>query len=142
MRLFDVLLPVHPAGRHGAVHHHARVARPSDEARAALFGAAAGALTLALLGFTWGGWSTRGKAEDAAAARAQAAVVSAVAPLCVERFRRDPQVAVNSARLAQAHPWSRATLIDHGGWAALPGPQDAVRAAALARACADLLVPS
>ena len=44
-------------------------------ARSALWGAAAGAIALAIVGFSWGGWVTGGTAETLAKNRAATAVV-------------------------------------------------------------------
>src|SRR5205085_10371658 len=57
------------------------------ETKPALWGTAAGAIALAIAGFTWGGWVTGGKADADATQRANAAVVVALAPICVEKFK-------------------------------------------------------
>jgi len=46
----------------------------------ALWGAAAGAIALAIVGFNWGGWVTGGTAETLAKNSAATAVVAALAP--------------------------------------------------------------
>jgi hypothetical protein len=56
--------------------------------RAGLWGAAAGAIALAIVGFSWGGWVTGGSAETLAKNRATTAVVTALTPICVEKFDR------------------------------------------------------
>jgi len=64
----------------------------SKETKAAvqpvLWGAAAGAIALAIVGFNWGGWVTAGAAETLANSRAATAVVAALTPICVEKFRQ------------------------------------------------------
>lgn len=50
-----------------------------------LWGAAAGAVALAIVGFTWGGWHT----EKGAAQRAQTAVQIALIPECVREVMAD-----------------------------------------------------
>jgi len=50
-----------------------------------LWGAAAGAIALAIVGFTWGGWHT----EKGAAQRAQTAVQIALIPECVREVMAD-----------------------------------------------------
>lgn len=57
------------------------------EIKPALWGAVDGAIILAIAGFSWGGWVSGGKAEADATQRANAAVVVALALVCVERFR-------------------------------------------------------
>ncbi len=51
------------------------------ETKPALWGIAGGAIAMAIVGFTWGGWVTGGTAETAATQRANAAVVVALAPV-------------------------------------------------------------
>ena len=58
----------------------------------ALYGAAAGAVALAIVGFSWGGWVTGGTAKQMAANRAKLEVVAALVPICVEQSKQDPQV--------------------------------------------------
>ena len=53
-----------------------------------LWGAVAGAIVLAIFGFNWGGWVTGGTAERLAVGRADAATVSALAPICVAQFQK------------------------------------------------------
>ena len=50
-----------------------------------LWGAAAGAVALAIVGFSWGGWHT----EKGAAQRAQTAVQIALIPECVREVMAD-----------------------------------------------------
>ncbi|MGE0853801.1 MAG: hypothetical protein AB7O44_30010 [Hyphomicrobiaceae bacterium] len=54
-----------------------------------LWGAAAGAGALAILGFTWGGWVT----ASTAAQQANAAVRTAMIPFCVKEVMADPAAA-------------------------------------------------
>ena len=51
-----------------------------------LWGAAAGAIALAVVGFSWGGWSTSG----GAAKQAEAAVLTALVPVCAKDVMEDP----------------------------------------------------
>jgi hypothetical protein len=51
-----------------------------------LWGAAAGAVALAIVGFTWGGWSTSG----GTAKQVEAAVQTALIPGCVKEVMADP----------------------------------------------------
>ena len=53
--------------------------------RPALWGAVAGAIALAIVGFSWGGWVTGGTAETLARNSAATAVVAALTPICVEK---------------------------------------------------------
>ena len=51
-----------------------------------LWSAAAGAIALAVVGFTWGGWSTSG----GTAKQVEAAVQTALIPFCVKDVMADP----------------------------------------------------
>ena len=112
------------------------------EAKPALWGVAIGAVALAIVGFGWGGWTTRSKADGAALTRSNEAVVTALAPVCVDRFRRAGDAPANLAALRKVDSWSQGDFVEKGGWAAVPGDHTAERLSAVAKACAGLLVPA
>jgi hypothetical protein len=112
------------------------------ETKPALWGVAGGALALAIAGFTWGGWVTGGRAEADATQRANAAVVVALAPACVEKFQNAADVSDNLAALKKVDSWSQGAFVEKGGWASLPGSNSPERVSAVAKACASLLVPA
>lgn len=109
------------------------------ETKPALWGAAVGAAAAAIVGFTWGGWVTGGKAETTAQTRADHAVVMALAPVCAERFQRASEAKVNLAELRKADSWSQGDFIEKGGWAAVAGSNAPGQVSAVAKACAELL---
>ena len=94
---------------------------------------------MAIVGFTWGGWVTGGKADTDATQRAHAAVVVALAPVCVERFRNAGNVSANLIALKKADSWSQGEFVEKGGWAAVPGSNSPEQLSAVAKACAALL---
>lgn len=108
------------------------------ETKPALWGMVGGAAVMAIVGFTWGGWVTGGKAESTAAQRANAAVVGALAPICVEKFKGATDVPANLAALKKADSWSQGEFVEKGGWAAAPGSSPE-QVTAVAKACAVLL---
>lgn len=113
------------------------------ETKPALWGAAAGDAALAFIGFNFAGWTTSGKAEIAAVARANTAVVTAMAPMCVDRFRKASDVAANTEALKKTDSWAQGDFVEKGGWATMPGatvPADQL--GAVAKACAVLLAPA
>ncbi len=112
------------------------------ETKPALWGAAGGALLLAIVGFTWGGWMTGSKAEADASQRATTAVVAALAPACVERFQHAAEAPANLAALKKTDSWSQGDFVEKGGWAAGPGTNPPEQVSAVAKACASLLVPA
>jgi aminoglycoside phosphotransferase (APT) family kinase protein len=109
------------------------------ETKPVLWGVAGGAVLAAIVGFTWGGWVTGGTAESGAAQRASAAVVVALAPICVERFQSAPEVAANLAALKKVDSWSQGDFVEKGGWATSPGSKPSDQVSAVAKACAALL---
>lgn len=109
-----------------------------SEVKPALWGAAGGAIGLAILGFTWGGWVTSGTAEAMAKLRASTAVTSALAPICVDKFQRQADAAASLAELKKANSWQRGDFVEKGGWATMAGSTSAD--STVAKACAETLV--
>lgn len=102
-----------------------------------LWSAAGGAVACAVVGFTWGGWVTGGSAEKAQIAAAHDAVVVALAPICVERFRGQSDAAVKIAELTKASSWDRGNVVAKSGYATMPGSKNAD--SDVARACGEIL---
>jgi hypothetical protein len=109
------------------------------ETKPALWGMVGGAIAAAIVGFTWGGWVTGGSADTAAKQKVDAAVVVALAPVCVERFQRSPDVSANLDALKKADSWSQGAFIEKGGWATAPGSKAPDQLSDVARKCATLL---
>jgi hypothetical protein len=110
-----------------------------SETKPALWGAAGGALALAIVGFTWGGLMTTGTANKLADQRADSAVVAVLTPICVEKFQHSGDATANLAALRKiSSNWEQGDFIEKGGWAARPGATSTDYV--LARACADKLV--
>ena len=109
------------------------------ETKPALWGVLGGAILVAIIGFKWGGWVTGGTAETDASQRAKAAVVVALAPVCVEKFQRTAEAAANLAVLKKTDSWSQGDFVEKGGWASLPGANPPEQISAVAKACAALL---
>ena len=103
-----------------------------------LWGAAAGAIALAIVGFSWGGWVTGGKAEQLAGARAEQAMVSSLTPICVAQFRKDPKAQASLAALKATDSWKQSDYVSEGGWATMPG-STAQPSREVASACAEAL---
>ena len=104
----------------------------------ALTGAVVGAIAVALIGFSWGGWTTQGAAKDMARKEAVAAIAAALTPYCIERAQADPNSAVVFAELKAASGFSRRAIVEKAGWATPLGTDkpDSV----LAQACQLALV--
>jgi hypothetical protein len=120
---------------------HMKMAIPL-ELKPALLGFAGGAVAAMIIGFSFGGWVRGGKAEAAAVERADMAVVSALAPICVDKFQRATDAGANLTALKAADSWTRGELLEKGGWVAMPGVMAPGRVSDVAKACALLLVPA
>lgn len=105
------------------------------ETKPALFGAAIGAVALAIIGFGWGGWVKGSTADAAAKQRADTAVVAALLPVCVGKFTTASDHDVHAAALKKVSSWEQGSYIEKGGWANMPGTTTANTD--LARACAE-----
>ena len=103
-----------------------------------LQGMAAGAIASMVIGFSWGGWVTGGTAKRLAAEQADAAVVVALTPICVEKFLQDGNAKANLAGLRKmSSTWEQGEYLQKGGWVTQPGATSSDYH--LARACAEKL---
>ena len=84
-------------------------------------GAACGAVFAMIIGFTWGGWTLQSKAQKLADQTAEAAVVAALTPICVDKFERTADAKTTLAALKAEDSWKRDNFISKGGWATFPG---------------------
>lgn len=109
------------------------------ETKPALWGAVGGAVALAIVGFNWGGWMTGSKAETAASTRVDNAVIKALAPVCVAKFRRDAEAVANLVALKKVDTWSQADFIQKGGWATVADTKAISQEYLVARACGEIL---
>ena len=102
-----------------------------------LWGAALGAIALAVVDFGWGGWVTEGTASRNAAVAANDAKVAALAPICAVRFRAQDDAAIKIAELSKASSWARGNVIEKSGFAIMQGSKTSD--SDVARACAEIL---
>jgi len=102
-----------------------------------LQGAAAGAVTTLVIGFNWGGWVTGGTAKEMVQKGASTALVSALSPVCVDKFQHSADAASNLVEFKKVSSWQQGSFIEKGGWATMPGGESAD--AAVAQACAAML---
>ena len=72
-----------------------------------LQGAAVGALATMLIGFMWGGWSLASTADTMAKQRSEKAVVTALAPVCADKFRAQPDAEAKKVALSKVDSWKR-----------------------------------
>jgi hypothetical protein len=63
----------------------------------------------------------------------------ALAPVCVEKFQKTTDVAVNLAALKKIDSWSQGEFVEKGGWATVTGSKSPDQVSVVAKACALLL---
>ena len=102
-----------------------------------IWGAVAGAVLAAIVGFNWGGWVTGGTSEKLAMERADAAIVSVLTPVCVAQFKKSADVSTNLVALKKIDSWQQSEYVGKGGWATMPGAEKPDRL--VAGACMDKL---
>ncbi len=108
-----------------------------EQTKPAAWGAVGGAVALAIIGFSWGGWVTGGNAAEAATQSARTAVVDALAPICATQFRGEVDATGKLTELKALGSYERADFVVKGGWATMPGSEEPVNGVALA--CAGIL---
>lgn len=74
-----------------------------------------------VVGFSWGGWITGGKAQYAAEGMASDAVAKRLAPICVVRFKADPGMAQKLKELNEVSSYEKGDYVKKQGWATMPG---------------------
>ena len=102
-----------------------------------LQGAAAGAVATIVVGFYWGGWSLGSTSDKMARARSELAVVAALAPVCVDKFRALPDADAKQVALSKVESWKRRDEFPKE-FVTLPG--ESYPSSALVEACYTLLI--
>ena len=108
------------------------------QTRPFLWGAAVGAISLAIVGFSWGDWVTGATAEKLAGGRADQAIVSALTPICVAQFQTSANASASLAALKEIKSWEQGDYVGKSGWATMPG-STAEPNREVATACAEAL---
>jgi hypothetical protein len=117
----------------------AKTMQVPSETKPALWGAVGGAIALAIVGFTWGGWMATSTANKLADQRADSAVVAILTPICVDKFQQNGDATANLTALKKiSSTWEQGNFVEKGGWATRPGTTSPDYI--LARACAERLV--
>lgn len=102
-----------------------------------LQGAGIGTIATVTLGFGLGGWVLGGTAEKQSMEASRNAVVSVLAPICVDNFQRADAGTQALTTFQKEVMYKQTVLIEEGGWAVLPGNEKA--GVGVASACAALL---
>ena len=100
-----------------------------------IYGALVGAAVVGIVGFSWGGWMTRGGADEFATAMAEDEVIAALVPVCLEISRTDPNRVAQIAAIREASSFERRDAVMETGWATMPGSDGPNRD--LAQACIE-----
>jgi hypothetical protein len=96
-----------------------------------VWGLIIGAAGAMIIGFNWGGWTTRGTSQ----ATTEAAVLATRAAICVAQFTKSPNDQKRLKELKAVNTWERAEFIEKGGWDKMPGEDKATDT--VSRACVD-----
>jgi len=102
-----------------------------------LWGAAAGAIAMSIIGFSQLGWTTATTAEKLAQETAGTAVVTAMVPFCVTKAEADPDHSILVKFQAEQSSYTRGDMVSKAGWTMFDGKTQG--SDALARACAEKL---
>ena len=100
-------------------------------------GAIAGAALSMLIGFGWAGWTLGGTTAKMVDDASRSAVITALTPICVDKFRTASNATENLATLQKTASYEQGTFVEKGGWATLPGSD--ASSYAVAQACATML---
>jgi hypothetical protein len=110
----------------------------SPSVKPALWGAVGGAVALAILGFTWGGWVTSSTATTMADKQATIDVAKVLAPICFSQFNLQQDAVTKLAELKGIKSlYEQASYIEKSGVATMPGSDKMAKG--VSQACAELL---
>jgi hypothetical protein len=78
-----------------------------------------------IVGFTWGGWVTEGGAKEMAASAATEAHDQLASAVCVGKVMASPDAHAVIVSLKAQDSYDRGSVVQKGGWATMPGQEDA-----------------
>ena len=90
-----------------------------------ILGLICGVAVTMIIGFGWGGWTTKGTVQK----------ITAEAAICVAQFMKEPNHEEKLKELGEVDFWRRVEFIEKGGWDKMPGQEKAGSSVALA--CAN-----
>ena len=96
-----------------------------------VWGLICGAIITMIIGFGWGGWTTRGTTQK----MADEAVLASQAAICVAQFMKEPNHEELLKELEAIDSWKRDEFIKERGWDKMPGQKEADYS--VAQACAE-----
>jgi hypothetical protein len=95
----------------------------SEWTKPGVYGALVGAVAVSILGFTWGGWTTAGGAQEMADSFAAEQVTLAMVPVCLGLSETDADRVEILATLRETSNFQRRNAMMETGWATLPGTE-------------------
>jgi hypothetical protein len=107
------------------------------QTKPAVWGAVGGAVITVSLGFYLGGWQTTSSANRMAGELSEKKVIAALAPFCVDRFRKSADATQSAELLKFTTNYERGSFLEKGGYTSLPGSTETNWG--VGRACGDLL---
>lgn len=92
----------------------------------AVTGGIAGAVLIAIVGFSAGWVMTSGSAHQMAEQHGEKAVIAALTPICVAQFKgQTPDIRTTKlATLQGESSWARGDYVEKQGWATMPGSKE------------------
>ena len=96
-----------------------------------IWGLIVGACVTMIVGFAWGGWTTKGTTKT----MTEDAILASQAAICVAQFMKEPNHEEKLKEFAKVNSWERASFIEKGGWDKMPGQEKA--GYTVSRACSD-----
>ena len=104
-----------------------------------VWGVVIGSILTMIVGFSWGGWTTSSTANQVAVKRADAAVTTALVPICLAQEKIDASKGKKLGELrAITSSYEQTDFVVKAGWATFPGTADPNRN--VAEACASALL--
>ena len=94
-----------------------------------VWGLICGAVIAMIIGFGWGGWSTKGTTQKVT----DEAVLASQAAICVAQFMKQANHEEKLKELEKVESWKRSEFIEKGGWDKMPGQEKAGNS--VSRAC-------
>ncbi len=95
-----------------------------------VWGFICGAIIAMIIGFGWGGWSTKGTTQK----MSDEAVLASQAAICVAQFMKEPNHEEKLKELGKMESWKISEFVEKGGWDKMPGQEKA--GYDVAKACA------
>lgn len=109
----------------------------------AVWGAVIGSVVTMIIGFSYGGWTTSGTTARLAQLQADAAVTTALVPLCIAQSKADGAMVKKMGELKTlTSSYDQRDFVTKTGWATVPGSQEPNRDVAEACAAALLKIAS